>query len=234
MSVTRAGSEATRLSIELAQQVQALVRLVEDEPAIPASEMCAALHHLAAFGFGLAQALQHLTVCVDRSAEPDLFWAADAPKETHTWALAGVASAADRLGDAEQHAVQMATMLRDACEDLVPEALALQKRLLARGVTLPATETTAPETPNGTALTPRVREERAATHPADHDPEWMTSEQAAVMLGISVNTIKTTWVRHKVGPPRHRVDGYFAYRRSEVITVRDSRRALRDAKDTAA
>ena len=119
------------------------MRVVEDEPAIPASEMCAALHHLAAFEFGLAQALHHLTVCVDRSAEPDLFWAADAPNETHAWALAGVASAADRLGDAEQHAVQMATMLTDACEDLVPEAHALKKRLLARGVTLPATETTA-------------------------------------------------------------------------------------------
>ena len=79
-----------------------------------------------------------------------------------------------------------------------------------------------------------IRDERAATHPAEHDSEWMTSEQAAVMLGISVNTIRTTWVRHKVGPPRHRVDGYFAYRRTEVITVRDARRALRDAKDTAA
>lgn len=222
MSVTRAGSEATRLSIELAQQVQALVRVVEDEPAIPASEMCAALHHLATFEFGLAQALHHLTVCVDRSGEPDLFWAADAPNETHAWALAGVASAADRLGQAEQHAVQMATLITDACEDLVPEAHALMKRLLARGITLPERREA------------RDGEMRAATHPAEHNPEWMTSLQAAVMLGISVHTIKTTWVRHKVGPPRHRVDGYFAYRRTEVITVRDARRALRDAKDTAA
>jgi len=75
-------------------------------------------------------------------------------------------------------------MLADACEDLVPEAHALQKRLLARGVTLPATETTA----EVQSTASRVREERAATHPAEHDPEWMTSEQAAAMLGISVHT----------------------------------------------
>jgi hypothetical protein len=233
MSVTRAGSEATRLSIELALQVQALVRVVEDEPAIPASEICVALHHLAAFEFGLAQALQHLTVCVQRSAASDLFWAADASDKTAAWALAGVASAARRLGEAEQHTVQIAILLTDACEDLFPEAHALKKRLLACGVTLPETET-AIEVPATTAKTPRVREERAAAHPAEHDSDWMTSEQAAAVLGISVTTIKTTWVRHKVGPPRHRVDGYFAYRRSEVITVRDARRALRDAKNSAA
>jgi hypothetical protein len=224
MSVTRAGSEATRLSIELALQVQALVRVVDEEPAIPASEICAALHHLAAFEFGLGQALHHLTVCVDRSIDPDLFWAAEASDKTAAWALAGVASAARRLGDAEQHAVQTATLLTDACEELFPEAHALRRRLLARGITLQDT----------TAKASDAHEERAAVHPSEHDPEWMTSEQAAAMLEISATTIKTTWVTKKTGPPRHRVDGYFAYRRSEVSAFRDARRDRASAKNSAA
>ncbi|HEY5845402.1 MAG TPA: helix-turn-helix domain-containing protein, partial [Microlunatus sp.] len=101
---------------------------------------------------------------------------------------------------------------------------ALRKRLLARGITLQ----------DATSEAPNEREERAAVHPAEHDPEWMTSEQAAAMLGISVHTIRTTWVTKKTGPPRHRVQGHYAYRRSEVIAVRDARRDLSDAKDTAA
>lgn len=253
MNVTRAGSEATRLSIELSQSVQALVRVSEHTPAIPASEMCAALRYLAAAEFGLAQAFEQLAVCVRRSADEGLFWAADSEAET-AQAAKGLRMAARRLSRAAECSTDVGTLLVDARADIASEGRAVSRRLLRRRSIRVASEDDSPQVSDAAQVgaatavpAPRrsqtFRATRRVKNPRWSDPveiatvdpaEWISPTETAELLEITRNTLATSWVHSHIGPRRYRVQGAFVYRRSEVETVRDHRAAQVLARQRAA
>jgi hypothetical protein len=233
VNVTRAGSETTRLSIELSQTVQALVRVSEDTPAIPASEMCAVLRYLAAAEFGLAQAFEQLAGCVRRSADDGLFWAAESAPEL-AGAAKGLRLAARRLSRGAECSTDVATLLADARADIALEGRAVSRRLLDRRST-DCTPDLAPP--------PRLPGRSRVKTPPWSDPvevssvdpaEWISPAKAALLLEISPNTLTSYWVTTRVGPRRYRVDGAYVYRRSEVESVRDRRaQVLRERRPAA-
>lgn len=253
MNVTRAGSEAARLSIDLSQSVQALVRVSEHTPAIPASEMAAVLRYLAAAEFGLAQAFEQLAVCVRRSADEGLFWAADSETET-AQAAKGLRMAARRLSRAAECSTDVGTLLVDARADIAAEGRAVSRRLLRRRSIRFATEDDSTQASDAARVGPatavpatRLRETFRATrrvkNPRWSDPveiatvdpaEWISPSETAELLEITRNTLATSWVHSKIGPRRYRVQGAFAYRRSEVESVRDHRAQLQQEKQRAA
>lgn len=242
MNVTRAGSESARLSVELSQCVQALVRVSEHTPAIPASEMCAVLRYLAAAEFGLAQAFEQLAVCVRRSADEGLFWAADSEAET-VQAAKGLRTAARRLSRGAECSTDVGTLLVDARADIAAEGRAVSRRFLRRRSIRLATEDdstqvsdVAPVGPADAVPVPRrsqmFRATRRVKNPGWSDPveiatvdpaEWISPAETAELLEITRNTLATSWVHSKIGPRRYRVQGAFVYRRTEVETVRDHR-----------
>jgi hypothetical protein len=242
VNATRAGSEATRLSIELSQSVQALVRVTEPTPVIPASEMCAALRYLAAAEFGLAQAFEQLAVCARRSADEGLFWAAESQTET-AQAAKGLRTAARRLSRAAECSTDVGTLLVDARADIASEGRAVSRRLLRRRNTRCTTEDEstqvsdvapvrladpmpAPRPPETSRATRRVKTPRWSNpvEVATVDPaEWISPTVTAELLEITRNTLATSWVHSHIGPRRYRVQGAFVYRRSEVEAVRDHR-----------
>lgn len=227
MNITRAGSESTRLSIELSQTVQALVRVSEPTPAIPASEMCAVLRYLAAAEFGLAQAFEQLAGCVRRSADDGLFWAAESVTET-AQAATGLRMAAQRVSRAAECSTDVGTLLADARADIASEGRAVTRRLLERRTTRSDREQDETEAatqeerwPSGRVKTPHWSDpvEVSVVEAA----EWMGPAETAELLGISRTTLATSWVTSRTGPRRYRVDGAFAYRRSEVESVHEHR-----------
>ena len=153
MNVTRAGSEATRVSIELSQTVQALVRVTEPTPAIPASEMAAVLRYLAAAEYGLAQAFEKPAVCTRRPADDSLFWAAESEAEP-AQAAKGLRMAARRLSRAVECSTDVATLLVDARVDIAFEGRAVRRRLLRRRSIRFATQDDSPQAPDAAPVGP--------------------------------------------------------------------------------
>ena len=222
--VTRAGSQANRWSIELVERVRALVRVTGPELPIPASEMYAVLGHLESVGYGLAQGLRQLAVCLDQSTGAGLFWAAhettqDTTPDPEIWLPAAVKT----LDVAAQAAVCLGTLLADAREEIAQEACEVELRLLQR--------------PGGTTgrhdpfddLTEPVPDEEpvSAVDPLSvGEGEWLTVEEAAIGVGLSVNTLPNlAWRRRYDGPTGHTVDGRLQFRRVDLIAFRDRRRA---------
>lgn len=243
MNVTRAGSESTRLSIELSQTLQLLVRASEHTPAIPASEMCAVLRYLAAAEFGLAQAFEQLAVCVGRSADDGLFWAAESATET-ALAAKGLRLAARRMSRAAECSTDVGTLLTDAREDIALEGRAVNRRLLDRRTAKGTTDgDQTPDEPRPRRLPERCRKTIRVKTPRWPDPvevgtvdhvEWISPAATADLLEITRNTLATSWVTSRIGPRRYRVDGAFAYRRSEVESVRDHRSQVLHGRQPAA
>lgn len=221
--VTRAGSQASRWSIETVERVRALVRVTSPEVPIPASEMYAVLGHLESVGYGLAQGLRQLAVCLDQSTGAGLFWAAhetteDTIPDPEIWLPAAVKT----LDVAAQAAVCLGTLLADAREEIAQEACEVELRLLQRS--------------GGTTgrhdlfddLTEPVPDEepKAVVDPLLGDGEWLTVEEAAAGVGLSVNTLRNlAWRKRYDGPTGHTVEGRLHFRRVDVVAFRDRRRS---------
>ena len=186
--MTRAGSQANRYSIELAEAVRALVRATEPEPAIPASELLVVLGHLHTAGYGLAQALQQLTTCLRRSTEHGLYWAAGEdvdPAEVAATHLS-VAAAVKSLSAASERAEQCGTLVGRAQREIVQEARAVEARLDRRMLA-------------GTAKPAQDEAAEESSYEGFADREWLTAEEAAEVAGVSVSTIKNALWRRVYG-----------------------------------
>jgi hypothetical protein len=117
--------------------------------------------------------------------------------------------------------VCLGTLLADAREEIAQEACEVELRLLQR-----------PEGSTGRHdpfedLTEPVPdpEPKAAVDPMLGDGEWLTVEEAALGVGLSVNTLRNlAWRRRYDGPTPHTVDGRLHFRRVDVIAFRDRRR----------
>ena len=57
------------------------------------------------------------------------------------------------------------------------------------------------------------------------DSEWLTVEEAAIGVGLSVNTLRNlAWRKRYDGPTPHTVEGRLQFRRVDLIAFRDKRR----------
>jgi len=222
--VTRAGSQANRWSIELVERMRALVRVTSAEVPIPASEMHAVLGHLESVGFGLAQGLRQLAVCLDQSTEAGLFWAAhetseDEIPDPEIWLVAAVTT----LDVAAQAAVCLGTLLADAREEIAQEALEVELRLLQR-----PEGTTGRHDPFDGQTKPLITEQesrRDQVLPPVEETDWLTPEVAAAITGMAAGTLRNLSWRERYGLTGYKVDGRLHFRRVDVRACRDSLRS---------
>ena len=125
-----------------------------------------------------------------------------------------VAAAVKSLSAASERAEQCGTLAGRAQREIVPEARAVQARLDRRMLA-------------GSAKSGQDEEE--SSYDGFADREWLTAEEAAEVLGMSVSTIKNTLWRRVYGnglvAHHHTARNRLKFRRDDVLALRHARRS---------